>query len=117
MPHDAQSRNAQQRRTAHLGVVHAALKPPERPARQQVPEARRERPLELLAQQRLDHLDEPLADLERNVAGEAVADDDVGQPGEQVARLDVADETRVGSLQAAVGVAGQLVALRRFLAD
>ena len=49
----------------------------------------------------LDDFDEPFADLQRDVAGEPVADDDVGRAAVDVARLDVADEGERATLSAA----------------
>ncbi len=72
---------------------------------------------ERVAQQPPDHLHQPLAHLQRDVPREAVADDDVGRAGVDVARLDVAGEVEAARLQEAVGLAGQLVALGLFLAD
>ena len=72
---------------------------------------------QLLAQHRADGVDDAFADLQRDVAGEAVADDDVGVAVEQVAGLDVADERQAAGLERAERLAGQLIALQRFLAD
>ena len=84
--------DAEQRRAAVLGVVDAAPEMPQRAARQQRADPHGDGARQLFAQQTLDHVDEPLADLQRDVAGEAVADDDVGLAAVDVARLDVADE-------------------------
>ena len=62
-------------------------------------------------------LDDPFADLQRDVAGEAVADDDVGFAGVDVAALDVADESHRRRLEQLVRLARQLVALALFFAD
>ena len=72
---------------------------------------------QLVAQQILDHLDEPFADLQRDVAGEPVADDHVGRSAVDVARLDVADERERRRLQQPVRLARQLVALGFLFAD
>jgi hypothetical protein len=49
---------------------------------------------QLDVQQTFDHFDEPFADFQRDVAGEAVADDHIRLAAVHVARLDVADEGR-----------------------
>ena len=103
--------DAEQRRAAVLGVVHAPAEPPERPPRQQRAHLHRERARQLLAQQVLHHLDEPFADLQRDVAGEAVADDHVGLAAVDIARFDVADERQRRGLQQPMRLARQLVAL------
>ena len=103
--------DAEQRRAAVFRVVHAPAEAPERAPRQQRSDAHRDRARQLLAQQRLDHLDQALADLQRHVAGEPVADDDVGVAAVDVARLDVADEVERRGLQQPVRLARQLVAL------
>ena len=68
VPDDAESVDAEKRSAAVLGVVHALAEAAERPQRQQVPHARAERALQLLSEQLLDRVDEPLADLQRHVA-------------------------------------------------
>ena len=110
--------DAEQRRAAVLGVVDAPAETPERAPRQQRSDAHRDRARQLLAQQLLDHLDQPLADLQRDVAGEPVADDHVGVAAVDVARLDVADEraaARAFSSRCASRVSS--LPLRLFLAD
>ena len=98
--------DAEQRRAAVLGVVDALAEAPERPARQQVADLARERARQLFAQQLLDHLDQAFAQLQHDVAGEAVADDDVGAAREDVAGLDVADEVERRRLQQPVAPRG-----------
>ncbi len=68
-------------------------------------------------QQRLDRFDQSFADLERDVAGEPVADDDVRVPGVDMASFDVADEIDRRALQQTVRVARQLVPLLFLLAN
>ena len=67
--------------------------------------------------QRLDHVHQALADLERDVAGEPVAHDHVGHAGIDVARFDVADEVDRRALQQLMRLARQLVALGLLFAD
>ena len=114
---DAEAVEAEERRAAVLGVVDAPAEAAERLARQQVADARAERRRQLVVQQALDRLDQPFADLQRDVAGEAVADDDVDVAGVDVAPLDVADEVDRRVLEQLVRLARQLVALALFLAD
>ena len=118
MADDGDAGDAEQRRAAVLRVVDAAAEAPERPPRQQRADPHRERARQLLAQQVLDDLDEPFADLQRDVAGEAVADDHVGVAAVDVAPFDVADEVDSGdafSSRCASRVSS--LPLRLFLAD
>ena len=65
----------------------------------------------------LDHVDQAFAHLERHVADEAVADDDVDVAAVDVAAFHVADEVEVQALEQRRGGAGQVVALVFFFAD
>ena len=114
MTDDAQAIQADERRAAVLGGVDALAKSAERLSRQQVADARAERRRQLVVQQALDRLDQPLADLQRHVAGESVADDHVDVAGVHVTAFDVADELDRGRLQQLMRVARQLVALALF---
>src|SRR3954470_11117554 len=60
-------------------------------------------------------LERALHRLERDVAREAVRDDDVRMPGHEVTTLDVADEPRLAGEQR-MGLLAELVALARLLA-
>ena len=60
-------------------------------------------------------LDQALTDLQHDVSGKSIADDDVGVPGVDVSALDVADEADRGLFQQLVRLASQLVALALFL--
>ena len=91
---DAQPGDAHQRRAAVFRIIHAPAEPAKRPPRQQVAHLARKRALQLLAEQLLDHLHQPFAQLERDVAGEAVTHDHVGLTREDVARFDVADKVQ-----------------------
>ena len=117
MADDAETGDAHQRRAAVFRVVDPPAKPPERPARQQVADLARERALQLLAEQLLDHLDQAFTQLQRDVAGEAVADNHVGLPAENVPRLDVPDEVQPRALEQLMRLARQLVAFGFFLAN
>ena len=67
--------------------------------------------------QRLDHVHQALADLERDVAGEPVTHDHVGHTGIDITRFDVADEVDRRALEQLMRLARQLVALGLFLAN
>ena len=114
---ERQATYAEQQAGALLGVVHALPEPRERPPREQRADLRHERGAELLAQHLCRRLDQALADLERDVAREAVAHDHVGAAREELARLEVADEVQGGLLEQRVRLADQVVALARFLAN
>src|SRR5262245_53513971 len=111
---DRERADAQERRAAALGVVDALPESAERITSLGII---RERRTELLAQHVLDELDEALAHLQRNVPREAVAHDDVGLPGEEIARFEVADEVQSGVREQPMRVADQLRALAGFFAD
>ena len=78
MADDAEAVEADEGGAPVLGVVDAAPEAPKGLARQHVPDAAAERGGELVVEQRFNRLDEPFADFQRDVAREAVADDDVG---------------------------------------
>src|SRR5437868_12032622 len=61
--------------------------------------------------------DRPLEELERDVPGEAVGDDDVGRAAEDVAALAVATEVEVARGEELMRLERELVALLRLLAD
>src|SRR5688572_2478858 len=117
MPDEAQAVDAEERRAAELRRVDAAGESSEGGTRQHRPEARGGRRRQFLAQHRPDRADDAFADLQRDVAGEAVADDDVRLALEQVTGLDVADERQPAGLEGAERLAGELIALERLLAD
>src|SRR5207237_6713864 len=85
MTDDGDPGEPEERRAAVLRVIDAPLESPQRAPRQQRSDAHRAGARQLVAQQALDDVDKPLADFQRDVAREAVADDDVG-----VAAVDVA---------------------------
>ena len=114
---DGDAGDAEQRRAAVFRVVDAPAEMPQRPPRQQRSDAHRDRARQLLAQQILHHVDEPLADLQRDVAGEAVADDHVGVAAVDIARLDVADELQRRALSSRCASRVSSLPLRLFLAD
>src|SRR5436190_15176286 len=62
-------------------------------------------------------LDRPLEELQADVAGEAVANDDVGGALEQLAALDVAAEPKLARLEQRVRLECEVVALLRLLSD
>ena len=72
---------------------------------------------DLRAQRVEDGADRPLERLQRDVAGEAVGDDDVGGAREDVAALGVAPEVEVARGEQLVRLERELVPLLRLLAD
>src|SRR5690349_590203 len=111
---DRERADTEQRRTAALSVVDTLPEAPEGVAASGIVGERR---TELLAQHVLDELDEAFADLERDVAREAIADDDVGLAGEEIARFEVADEVQTGISQEPMRVTNELGAFAGFFAD
>ena len=91
--------HAEQRRAAELRRIDPARETPEGRARERRAQTRRRRRAELLAQHAADGVDHAFADLERDVAGEAVADDHVGIAVEQVVGFDVAGEVQAAGLE------------------
>src|SRR6516164_9810263 len=73
----AHTLDAQQRRAAVFGVVHALLEIREGRTREQIAHLPGDRGLERFLQHLLQQIDQAFAHLERNIADEAVADDDV----------------------------------------
>ena len=92
MADDGDTVDAKERRAAVLGVIDAAAEAPKRTPRQERSNPHGDRTRQLLAQERFHHLDDTLADLQRHVPGEPVADDDVCLAAVDVAGLDVADK-------------------------
>ena len=74
-------------------------------------------PGKFLAQEIAEHLRESLRSLERDVADESIADDDVGRALVDVVALDIAVEVEVGCFQQLGGLLDHIVALDVFLAD
>ena len=98
--------------------VHARAEAAERGSQQQPARGRDRAGARGAADRVADRARGALQRLQGDVAGEAVGDDDVGRPGEQVAALDVADELDpVGRGQALVGRDHVGVALLLLLAD
>src|SRR5262245_13726117 len=64
-----------------------------------------------------DRRDRAFEELEADVSGEAVADDDVAGPAQDVPALDVAAEVEVALREQRVRLERELVALLRLLAD
>ena len=99
MADDADAADAEQRRAAVLGIIDAFLEIEEGAFRQDVADLAGNGGLERLAEEVADHLDETLADLEGDVADEAVADDHVDVAAVDVAAFDVADVVQVRFLR------------------
>src|SRR6266545_4609010 len=108
---DGQAPQAQQVRPAvRVGVEALAevtggrpdQKPAHLPAR---------RGADLVAHSLEERLDRPLEQLQADVAGEAVAHDDVGSGSQEVAALDVAGEAKIARRQQGMRLEGELVSL------
>src|SRR5438552_6577999 len=114
---DRRSLHPQERHTPVLGIVDLLAKPPERRAGQEVPEPRPDRLPDLLPQEMENRLGGAFDRLQRDVADEAVADNDVGLAIEDIAPFNVADEVEGRLLQDPEGLPCDLVALGVLLAD
>src|SRR6185437_7220242 len=117
MADDHRTANAQQRRTAIFAVIETLLEGGEGGAREPVAQPRLPAAGQQLAQQAAHGLDQSFADLERDVADEAVADDHVHRAVVEVAPLDVADEVDGQALEQNERFAREIVALDIFFAD
>src|SRR5918994_4421475 len=95
-----------------LAAQPARRRPDQQPA--QLPTRRRG---DLFAERVEHRVDRPLEELERDVAREAVADDDVGRPGKQVPALGVAGELELAGREERMCFERQLVSLLGLLAD
>src|SRR6187200_2792018 len=92
MANDAQPVQADEWRSPVLGGIDAPPEPAKRLPRQQVSDASAKGRRQLFVQQRLHRLDKPFADLQRDIASEAITHDDVDVPGIDMPSFDVADE-------------------------
>ena len=117
MADDADAVDAEELGAAVFGVIHFLVDLLQVPLHEEVAELGEDVLGDLVAGHGQDALDDPLRDLEGDVPGEAVADDDVGDAGEQVLALDVADEAQGRRLEPVEGLAHEVVALALFLAD
>jgi hypothetical protein len=114
---DANALDAQQRSAAVFGIIHALLEFVEGGARQQGADLARDGGFQRLAQHLVHHFHQAFADLQRHVADEAVADDDVGVAGINIAAFHVADEMNGERFEQRRGGARELVAFVLFFAD
>lgn len=114
---DADAVDAEELGTAVFGVIHLLVDLFQVPLHEEVAELGEDVLGDLVAGHRQDALDDPFRDLEGHVPGEAVTDDDVGDAGEQVLPLDVADEAQGRLLEPVERLAHEVVALAFFLAD
>src|SRR5205085_5719130 len=96
-------------------AVGVGIEPPAEPIRrrpdQETAELAARRGRDLLAERVEERLDRPLEELQADVAGEAVGDDDVGGAGEELAALDVALEAQVALGEEPVRLERELVPL------
>src|ERR1017187_5055291 len=114
---DARAAHAQQRRAAVFGIIQALLEGGEGVLGDDVSDFAGDGGFESLAQEVLDHVAQTLADFQRDVADEAVADHHVDVAGIDVAAFDIADEVEVEVLKHGRGCVGELIAFVFLLAD
>src|ERR1035441_5928715 len=95
VPDDAPATHAEQRSAAIFGMVQAFSETAERILGKRVPDLAADGSFQRFPQQFLEHVHQPLAHLERHIAGEAVADDHVHFAGVDIASFHVADEVDV----------------------
>src|SRR5438132_5008380 len=91
MANDADAIDAEQRGAAECTVMEAAKQP--RHSRESPVALRVQNPDDVLLHQAHHEVEDALAQLQDDVAGEAVGDDHVGGAAVDVAALDVTDET------------------------
>src|SRR5215471_13718029 len=114
---DASAAHAEQRSAAILGVIQALLERRESTLGKRIADLTGDGGLQRIAEEFLEHVHQALADLECDVADEAVANDDVDLARVHVAAFDVADEIEPQALEQRPGRARHVVALVIFLAD
>src|SRR5829696_7808304 len=108
---------AEQVRAAVRVRVERRAEPSGRRSDQETAELPARRRFDLLAQRVQHRLDRAFEQLQGDIAGEAVADDDVRGPGEQVPALGIAGELELARRQERVRLERELVSLLRLLAD
>ena len=89
---DGDALESEQRRSAVLGVVEALLEVLEGRTRQQIAHLAGDGGVQRLLENGAHRLDQSLADLERDIAHKAIADDDVGASVVKVAAFDIAQK-------------------------
>ena len=99
------------RGAAVFRIIHAAEESAESAPGQQYPTWLENVPLQLVAQECFDGLHEPLARLQHDIAGKAIAYNDIGDTAVNLASLDVADEIQRRGLEEAVRLPRQIVPL------
>ena len=109
--------DAQQRRAAEALVVEAIADAADAGLHEEVAERAPGRAAELVAQCREDEAREALEELDGHVADRCVADDDVGEVGDEVLALDVADEAQVAGRDEHRRVLDPLLPLATLFAD
>src|SRR5262245_55951572 len=97
--------------------VEAVAQPSRRATDQKTTDAATSTAADLLAQRVHERFDRSFHELERDVSREAVADDDVGGPVQEIAALGVALETEIAPGEQLMGLESQLVSLLGLLAD
>ncbi len=114
---DADALDAQQRRSAVLGVVEALFEIGERAARQQRSDLPRDGCFERFLKSGADQVGDAFGNLQGDIADESVGDDHIDFSIVEIAAFDVADKIQRKLLQELKGLAGQIVALGLFFAD
>ena len=113
----ADALHAQQRRAAIFRIIQALLELAVSLARKQRADLAGHRLAERFAQHADEHVHQPLADFEGDIADKPVAHHHVRDAVEDVAPLDVADEVDGQSLQQRQRGAGEIVTLVFLFAD
>ncbi len=109
--------DAEQRSAAVLGIIYPPLQAMERGLHQPRPEGGSAVGAHLAADLAGQEIGERLPELEQHVTGEAVGDDHVHRPSQDVSALHVSHEVESALREELVGRDRQIVALPRLLAD
>src|SRR6476469_2402178 len=117
MADNADAFDAEKRGAAVLGIVHALLKIGEGSAGKQVSHLAGDGGFERFMEHLLKEVHEALAYLERDVADEPIADDDVDGAAVKVAPFHIADEVQGQTFEQGGNGAGELVSLMLLFAD
>ena len=107
--HDGDAFEAQQWRAAVLGIVQAPFEFAKGLFCEDIADFSCNRFLQFLTEHCGECLDQAFAQLQRDVAGETVADDDVDVPLENIAPFDITDKVDRRALQRFERFLGQLV--------
>ena len=117
MANDRNSLDAKQRSAAIFRIIKPPAKRAECLLSENVSDFRGNRLLQFLPEHGGERFDKAFAQLQRDVAGETIADDNVDLTFENVAAFTVADEVDRGKLQRLERFLREFVSLRVFLTD